>query len=175
MANAQTMNLALILGGVIVLGVILNNYSGAKGSVGEPMETRAGSLGVAAPMSESGPYAAGAKSVGGSAQPVEAVQGRHPASQGTYTETTLTPSEILPKGEIGASWAAVNPAGMADLKGQNFLQAGYHTNTAIAGVAQTNRNASHDIRSEIPNPQGTVGPFLNTTIEPNPFKRGLEA
>jgi hypothetical protein len=64
---------------------------------------------------------------------------------------------------------------MADLKGQNFLQAGYQTNTAIAGVAQTNRNASYDLRSEEPNPQGSVGPFLNTTIEANPFKRSLEA
>ena len=175
MANAQTMNLALILGGAIVLAVIFKNYSSVKSSIGEGMEVRAGSLGVAAPVSESGPYASGSKSMGGSAQPVESVQARHPASQGTYTETTLTPSELLPKGEIGASWAAVNPAGLADLKGQNFLQAGYHTNTAIAGVAQTNRNASHDVRSEVPNPQGTVGPFLNSTIEPNPFKRGLEA
>jgi hypothetical protein len=63
---------------------------------------------------------------------------------------------------------------MADLKGQNFLQAGYHTNTALAGVSQTNRNASWDVRSEQPNPQGSVGPFLNTTIEANPFKRGLD-
>jgi hypothetical protein len=69
----------------------------------------------------------------------------------------------------------VNPAAVGDLKGQNFLDAGYHTNTAIAGVSQTNRNASWDIRSENPNPQAKVGPFLNTTISPNPFKRGLDA
>jgi hypothetical protein len=63
---------------------------------------------------------------------------------------------------------------MGDLKGQNFLEAGYHTNTAVAGVSQTNRNASWDVRSEQPNPQTKVGPFLNTTIEANPFKRGLD-
>jgi hypothetical protein len=103
------------------------------------------------------------------------VQGRHPASAGTYTESTLSADELLPKGQIGASWAAVNPSASGDIKGQNFLDAGYHTNTAIAGVAQTNRNASWDVRSETPNPQGTVGPFLNTTIESNPFKRGLDA
>ena len=173
MAGAQTMNLALVLGGVILLAVIFNNYSGAKSAMGEGMEKMAGSLGASAPLSEAGPYASGSKVAGSNAQPVESIQGRHPASQGTYTETTLSPAELLPKGEIGASWAAVNPAGLADLKGQNFLQAGYHTNTAIAGVSQTNRNASHDIRAEDPNPQGSVGPFLNSTIEPNPFRTGI--
>ncbi len=169
------MNLALVLGGVILLAVILNNYSGAKSVVGESMEVRSGALGASAPVSEAGPYAMGGHVGGSNVQPVESLQGRHPASQGTYTETTLSPSELLPKGEIGASWAAVNPAGLSDLKGQQFLSAGYHTNTAIAGVAQTNRNASHDVRAEDPNPQGSVGPFLNTTIEPNPFKRGIQA
>jgi hypothetical protein len=113
--------------------------------------------------------------MGGNAQPVESLQGRHPSSQSTYSDNTLSASELLPKGGLGASFAAVNPAGMGDLKGQNFLDAGYHTNTAIAGVSQTNRNASWDVRSETPNPQAKVGPFLNTTIEANPFKRGLDA
>jgi hypothetical protein len=139
------------------------------------MDKLAGSLGVQGPLSDSGPYGNPPASGGGNAQPTEQLQGRHPASQSTYTENTLSASELLPKGEIGASWAAVNPAAVGDLKGQNFLDAGYHTNTAIAGVSQTNRNASWDIRSENPNPQGKVGPFLNTTIAPNPFKRGLDA
>jgi hypothetical protein len=70
----------------------------------------------------------------------------------------------------------VNPVGAEDLKGQNFLQAGYHSNINIVGVGQTNRNASHDIRAELPNPQVAVGPFLQTTISPDPFKssRALE-
>jgi hypothetical protein len=175
MSNAQTMKLALVLGGIVLLVVLMNNYSSVKSVTSEGMEKLAGSLGTTGPLAESGPYASQTASLGGNAQPTEAVQGRTPASQGTYTETTLTAAELLPKGEIGASWAAVNPAGFSDLKGQNLLQAGYHTNTAIAGVAQTNRNASHDVRSEDPNPQGTVGPFLNTTIEPNPFRRGVAA
>jgi hypothetical protein len=102
------------------------------------------------------------------------MQSRHPASKSTYSQNTLSAGELLPNGEIGASWAAVNPAAVGDLSGQNFLDAGYHTNTAIAGVSQTNRNASWDIRSEDPNPQVKVGPFSNTTIAPNPFNRGLK-
>jgi hypothetical protein len=114
--------------------------------------------------------------VAGNAANVQGMQGRTPASQQTYSATSLSSSELLPKGELGASFAAVNPVGAEDLKGQNFLQAGYHSNINIIGIAQTNRNASWDIRSELPNPQSKVGPFLNTTIDPDPFKnsRSLE-
>ena len=172
--SSQT-RLALVLGGVLVLAYLMTTYSSGKGSVGEGMESLGQKLGVQGPLSSGLPQLSKTHSLGGNAQPVESIQGRHPASQSTYSETTLSTSELLPKGELGASWAAVNPASMGDLKGQNFLDAGYHTNTAVAGVSQTNRNASWDIRSEQPNPQVTVGPFLNTTIEANPFKRGLVA
>jgi hypothetical protein len=171
MKTSQSTRLALVLGGVVVLAYLISSYSSAKGVVGEGLEAPA--TGSTAPMSDSGPSSVSAYSAGGNSQPTESVQGRHPASTGTYTESTLSAAELLPSGQIGASWAAVNPSGMGDIKGQNFLDAGYHTNTAVAGVAQTNRNASWDIRAETPNPQATVGPFLNSTIETNPFKRGL--
>jgi hypothetical protein len=171
--TVQLVGVALV--GALVL-YVMNSYSASKSLTGEGMMDKiSGSLGSPGPLSEMGPFGASRHDGTGNAQPTEALQSRQPTGQSTYSETTLTASELLPKGEIGASWAAVNPAGMADLKGQNFLQAGYHTNTALAGVSQTNRNASWDVRSEQPNPQGTVGPFLNTTIEANPFKRGLDA
>jgi len=169
------MKLGLVLGGVVLLAYVMNNYSSVKGMLGEGMEVRGGSLGPSGPLSEQGPFGASKHSGAGNSQPVENLQARHPSSQSTYSESKLTASELLPKGEIGASWAAVNPAGMADLKGQNFLQAGYATNTATSGVGQTKRNVTYDIRSEHPNPQGSVGPFLNSTIEPDPFRRSLEA
>lgn len=167
--------LALVLGGVLVLAYLMSTYSSGKGTVGEGMEELGQKLGVQGPLSSGMPRSSKTHSVGGNAQPVESLQARTPAGQSSYTETTLSTDELLPKGGLGASWAAVNPAAMGDLKGQNFLDAGYHTNTAIAGVSQTNRNASWDVRSEQPNPQVKVGPFSNTTIEANPFKRGLDA
>jgi hypothetical protein len=175
MKSSQTTRLALVLGGILVVGYLMSSYSSTKGAVGEGMEQLKGALGVQGPLADGGPMAKAMHSMGGNAQPVESVQGRHPASQSTYSESHLSGGELLPKGGLGADWAAVNPSSMGDLKGQNFLDAGYHTNTAIAGVSQTNRNASWDVRSETPNPQVKVGPFLNSTIEANPFKRGLDA
>ena len=173
MKTSQSTRLALVLGGVVVLAYLISAYSSKKTVVGEGLESPA--TGSTGPLSDAGPSGVSGYSAGGNSQPTESVQGRHPASTGTYTETALSATELLPQGQIGASWAAVNPSASGDIKGQNFLDAGYHTNTAIAGVSQTNRNASWDVRSESPNPQGTVGPFLNTTIEVNPFKRGLDA
>lgn len=169
----DTIRLGAVLGGVLLVGYLMTTYSSSKSMVGEGMEQLKDALGVHGPLSDGAPQGMSASTVGGNAQPSETLQGRTPSSQSTYSSTTLNADELLPKGEIGASWAAVNPAAAADLKGQNFLDAGYHTNTAVIGVSQTNRNATWDIRSETPNPQAKVGPFLNTTIEPNPFKRGV--
>jgi hypothetical protein len=173
--NSQTTRLALVLGGVLVVAYLMSNYSGTKGMVGEGMEQLKGALGVQGPLTDGAPQGQSSHSQGGNAQPSEGLQSRKAAGQSKYTETHLSGEELLPKGGLGASWAAVNPSSMGDLKGQNFLDAGYHTNTAIAGVSQTNRNSSWDVRSETPNPQAKVGPFSNTTIEANPFKRGLDA
>ena len=170
MKHSQTTRLALVLGGIVVVAYLLSNYSSAKSIIGEGMD----SLGVQGPLSDGAPQGQSGHSQGGNAQPTESLQSRTVAGQSKYTETHLGNDELLPKGGLGASWAAVNPSSMGDLKGQNFLDAGYHTNTAIAGVSQTNRNSSWDIRSETPNPQVKVGPFVNTTIEANPFKRGLD-
>jgi hypothetical protein len=174
MKHSQTTRLALVLGGILVVAYLVSNYSSVKGVMGEGMEQLSGALGVQGPLSDGSPQGQPKHSMGGSAQPSEALQSRVAAGQSKYTETHLASDELLPKGGLGASWAAVNPSSMGDLKGQNFLDAGYHTNTAIAGVSQTNRNASWDVRSEVPNPQVKVGPFINTTIEANPFKRGLD-
>lgn len=173
--TTQTTRLALVLGGILIVGYLMSSYSSGKSVVGEGMEQVAGALGVQGPLSDGAPQGVSGHSKGGNAQPSEALQSRKAAGQSAYTESHLSGDELLPKGGLGASWAAVNPSGMGDLKGQNFLDAGYHTNTAIAGVSQTNRNASWDVRSETPNPQAKVGPFLNSTIEANPFKRGLDA
>jgi hypothetical protein len=169
LSQTKLVRLGLVLAGVVALYVLFTSYSNSKSALLDKAE-ELGGLGTPGPLSEQGPYMGAPHGVGGNAASVQGMQGRTPASQQTYSETTLSSSELLPKGEIGASWAAVNPVGSEDLKGQNFLQAGYHSNINVVGIAQTNRNPSYDIRTETPNPQSKVGPFLNTTIDPDPFK-----
>jgi hypothetical protein len=173
--QTKMLRLGAVLAGVAILYVLFTSYSGAKGAMVDKAEELGGSGGMA-PLAESGPYMSMPHGVAGNAVSVAGMQSRTPSSQQTYQENTLSSSELLPNGKIGADFAAVNPVGSDDLKGQNFLQAGYHSNINIVGIAQTKRNQSYDIRSELPNPQSKVGPFLQTTIDPDPFKasRALE-
>jgi hypothetical protein len=169
LSQTKMVRLGLVLAGVVALYVLFTSYSSSKGALLDKAE-ELGGLGVPGPLSEQGPSMGSPHAVAGNAASVQGMQGRTPASQQTYSATSLSSSELLPKGELGASFAAVNPVGAEDLKGQNFLQAGYHSNINIVGIAQTNRNPSYDLRTETPNPQAKVGPFLQTTIDPDPFK-----
>ena len=54
----------------------------------------------------------------------------------------------------------------------NFLTAGYHV--GINTVGQTLRNANRGLRSDPPNPQVKVSPWLQTTIEPDSNRKPLE-
>ena len=69
-------------------------------------------------------------------------------------------------------WAQVNPVGQGELGDQNFLNAGYHV--GVNTVGQTLRNANLQIRSEPPNPQLKVSPWLQSTIEPDTNRKPME-
>ena len=77
------------------------------------------------------------------------------------------PAELLPK-DSNSQWAQLNPSGQGELANVNLLKAGYHI--GIDTIGQTLRNANLQIRSEPPNPQLNVGPWNQTTIEPD-FQR----
>ena len=159
----------MVLVGVVVVFPLFSSYSTGKSAVVDKAEELGGS-GQMAPLTGQGPFEVGTLSLGGNSMSVGDMQGRTPSSQQTYTQNVLSSTELLPKGEIGAAWAAVNPVGSKDMDGQNFLQAGYHANINIIGISQNNRNPTYDIRSETPNPQAKIGPFLQTTIDPDPFR-----
>ena len=81
------------------------------------------------------------------------------------------PAELLPK-DNNSQWAQLNPAGKGDLANVNLLKAGYHI--GIDTVGQTLRNANLQIRSEPPNPQVNVGPWMQSTITPDFLRPPLE-
>ena len=81
------------------------------------------------------------------------------------------PAELLPK-DTNSQWAQLNPSGKGELANINLLKAGYHI--GIDTIGQTLRNANLQIRSEPPNPQLNVGPWQNSTIEPDFMRVPLE-
>ena len=81
------------------------------------------------------------------------------------------PAELLPK-DSNSQWAQLNPSGKGELANVNLLKAGYHI--GIDTIGQTLRNANLQIRSEPPNPQMNVGPWNQSTIEPDFMRVPLE-
>lgn len=88
-----------------------------------------------------------------------------------YPKDVLTPKDLLP-GDSNSTWAQTVPAGQGSLGDQNFLNAGFHV--GINTVGQSLRNANLQLRSEPPNPQVKVSPWLQTTIDPDVNRRTME-
>lgn len=90
--------------------------------------------------------------------------------QECYPKDVLKSGDLLPQGD--SRWRQVVPDGQGALTDQNFLTAGHHL--GMNTVGSTLRNASHDLRSEVPNPQVQVSPWQQTTIGPDMMRRPLE-
>ena len=98
-----------------------------------------------------------------------------PGLPSSCKNTSITnPAELLPR-DSNNQWAQLNPNGKGELANVNLLKAGYHI--GIDTIGQTLRNANQQIRSEPPNPQLYVGPWNQSTIEPDfmrqPFELGV--
>ena len=88
-----------------------------------------------------------------------------------FPKDQLTPQDLLPA-DANSTWAQVVPAGQGSVGDQNFLTAGYHV--GINTVGQTLRNANMQLRSEPPNPQVKVSPWMQSTIEPDTNRKAME-
>ena len=94
-----------------------------------------------------------------------------PEPKGCAPRDAISPAELLPKTD-GSLWAQMNPMGQGSLQERNFLTAGHHM--GITTVGSVMRNANLQLRSEPPNPQVKVSPWLQSTIEPDISRRPLE-
>ena len=92
--------------------------------------------------------------------------------QSCFPRDRLTADDLLPKDAADSKWAQINPSGGGNISDQNYLTAGYHV--GVNTVGQSLRNANLQLRSEIPNPQDAVGPWMISTIEPDLRQNTLE-
>ena len=88
-----------------------------------------------------------------------------------YPKDVLSSGDLLPS-DANSKWAQVNPNGQGALGDKNFLTAGYHVGGKTVG--QTLRNANRQLRSDPPNPQVKVSPWMQTTIEPDVNRKPME-
>lgn len=88
-----------------------------------------------------------------------------------FPKDQLNPAELLP-GDANSTWAKVAPNGQGELGDQNFLSAGFHV--GINTIGSSLRNPNLQLRSEPPNPQVAVGPWSQSTINPDLNRKPLE-
>ncbi len=98
--------------------------------------------------------------------------GASPITSECMNKPTSNPEDLLPKGANTSDLSNLAPVGEGDFQNVNLLKSGHHA--GIDTVAGTLRNANLQLRSEPPNPQEQVSPWLNTTIKPDLMRTPLE-
>lgn len=150
----------IILIALIVLGFVLVRYSDSKSLVLDGMDSGFPS---AAPAPQPQPQNSGS---GSSATVAHAQPG--------YTaQAVASPSDLLPV-DANSQWSALNPVGMnqGSVLMPDLLQAGYHI--GLDTIGQTLRNPTYDLRSDPIIPKQDVGPWNQSTIEPDLARVPLE-
>lgn len=79
----------------------------------------------------------------------------------------IVPMDLLPNNDAAAVFAAENPTG--NVQDVNYLTAGF--NIGIDSRGGTMKNPSLDIRGDIPIPKAYVGPWGQSTYEPDLYKK----
>ena len=132
----------------------------AKPPTKPPVKKSKTSVGASNPLGENEQFAS--------------VSGIKTPTRSCYPQDSLSPKDLLPedsKEEI-ANFNKDYPISEGILKGVNFLEAGYQL--GVNTVGQSLRNANRQVRSEPPNPQVNVSPWMNTTIGPDLDRAPLE-
>jgi len=83
------------------------------------------------------------------------------------------PSDLLPK-DANSQWTSLNPSSMnqGDILMPDLLQAGYHI--GLDTIGQSLRNANLQLRSDPIIPKSDIGPWNQSTIEPDLGRVPLE-
>jgi hypothetical protein len=134
-------------------------YSGSKNTVSDGLEDGSKGPALAAASGASGKAAPAAKPAAGAA--------------GYALQPVANPSDLLPQDQ-NSQWAALNPSTMnqGDVLMPDLLQAGYHI--GIDTIGQTLRNANLQLRSDPVISKAAVGPWNQSTIEPDLARVPLE-
>jgi len=92
-------------------------------------------------------------------------------NSGYAMQQTIQPSELLPT-DANSQWAALNPVNQGNIAMPDLLQAGYHI--GLDTIGQSLRNPNYQLRSDPIIPKQEIGPWNQSTIEPDLGRVPLE-
>lgn len=158
----------IILVVFLILAWGLYTYSDSKLLKKDNMETGTSDVKMSAPAAPAVPIAPLAPAV---APIAPAVTGTSATTPGYSAQSVATPQDLLPKDQ-NSQWAALNPVSQGNIAAPDLLQAGYHI--GLDTIGQTLRNANLQERSDPIIPKSAVGPWNQSTIEPDLGRVPLE-
>lgn len=158
----------IILVVFLILAWGLWTYSDSKLLKTDNMETGTSDVKMSAPAAPAVPIAPLAPAV---APITSAVTGTTATTPGYSAQSVATPQDLLPKDQ-NSQWAALNPVSQGNIAAPDLLQAGYHI--GLDTIGQTLRNANLQERSDPIIPKSAVGPWNQSTIEPDLGRVPLE-
>ena len=156
----------LIIVIIIVLGFGIYTYSGSKSVSFDGFEDngRAYSPQASIPptVSQSQPSPVDVSSISSSSSP---------SSGGYSAKSVANPSDLLPQ-DTNNQWSQLNPVLSNNSQFPDLLQAGYHI--GLDTIGQTLRNPNYQLRSDPIIPKQEIGPWNQSTIEPDYGRVPLE-
>lgn len=94
-----------------------------------------------------------------------------PCTAGYSVQQVANPSELLPN-DANSQWASLNPVNQSSPQMPDLLQAGYHI--GLDTIGQTMKNANQQLRSDPVISKSEIGPWNQSTIEPDMMRVPLE-
>jgi len=92
-------------------------------------------------------------------------------SSGYTAQSVTAPQDLLPVDQ-NSQWSALNPVAQGNIAAPDLLQAGYHI--GLDTIGQTLRNANLQERSDPIITKSIIGPWNQSTIEPDLGRVPLE-
>lgn len=160
-----TKDRVLVLVGFILLAVVFMYYSTGKMTVRDSMQDNSSAETAEKEKEEeeaSNPIVDAIQTVTGAADE---------GFTGYSDKDVANPSELLPKDD-NSQWSSLNPVSQSNPQMPDLLQAGYHI--GLDTIGQTMKNANLQLRSDPVIQKGDIGPWNQSTIEPDLMRVPLE-
>lgn len=167
-----TKDRVLVLVGFILLAVVFMYYSTGKMTVRDSMQDGGSSETAEEEKEEE-------KASNPIVDAIQTVTGGASESFTGYSEKEVpNPSELLPNTsdllpiDDNKGWSSLNPVSQSNPQMPDLLQAGYHI--GLDTIGQTMKNANLQLRSDPVIQKGDIGPWNQSTIEPDLMRVPLE-
>ena len=152
----------ILLLAIVIMGFLIYRQSSRSGSYLDNMDNNNTNSSISFSASENN---------ASSFAPIEKTDCAKGLAHSYKQEDAVKAEELLPL-DTNTQFSQLNPKGKGPLGDISFLSAGHHLGIDTKGSSL--RNANLQIRSEPTIPKRDIGPFLNSTIEPDTLRPILE-